>query len=184
MKNQAGFTLIELIMVIVILGILSAFALPRFADLSGNAEAAALQGAYASAKSTSAIVHASALANAQTAAAGEITMEGEFFALVNGYPDAGGLGAMDGGAAGDGFGIGSAANLGDYALVYAAGSPFDSTGAASTNAKLAALSVLVTSEPINLTNPCFIFTQAETGEAPTFSAIGALDGTTAALTCS
>jgi len=36
-KQQTGFTLIELIMVIVILGILSAFAIPKFADVSQQA---------------------------------------------------------------------------------------------------------------------------------------------------
>ncbi|MBT1118827.1 type II secretion system protein [Stutzerimonas nitrititolerans] len=83
-KQQSGFTMIELIMVIVVLGILAAFALPRFANFSGDARLAAMQGAAGAVKSASAIVHAAALADPKTASNGTISVEVDV-ALVGTY---------------------------------------------------------------------------------------------------
>lgn len=55
MNKQQGFTLIELVMVIVILGILSAIALPRFVDLQSDALLAAKRGMSGAVKSAHAI---------------------------------------------------------------------------------------------------------------------------------
>ena len=85
-RKEKGFTLIELVMVIVILGILAAFALPRFADLGGEARAATVQGAFGAIKSASAIAHSKALAVGNSPAS--VDLEGQTVDMINDYPQA------------------------------------------------------------------------------------------------
>ena len=75
MKKQSGFTLIELIMVIVILGVLASFALPKFADLSDKAKDSVMEGVSGSVRSASALVHAQWLAEGGSTSVTTVTME-------------------------------------------------------------------------------------------------------------
>jgi MSHA pilin protein MshA len=87
-----GFTLIELVVVITILGILAAFAIPKFVALDQQARFATITGLGGSVKSAAALARSLSMATGITTTA---NMEGTLVTLSNSYPDntAAGIGA-------------------------------------------------------------------------------------------
>jgi MSHA pilin protein MshA len=90
-KAQSGFTLIEIVVVITILGILAAFAVPRFASLEGEARLAATQALAGSVRSGASLAHALWLAEGDPSNA-TVTMDGQAIELAFGYPSAADIG--------------------------------------------------------------------------------------------
>ncbi|MCZ0761039.1 type II secretion system protein [Vibrio diabolicus] len=89
MKRQGGFTLIELVVVIVILGILAVTAAPRFLNLQDDARKASLQGLKGAIDGAAGITYGKAAVEGVEAAASGKDVEG--IALAYGYPTAAGL---------------------------------------------------------------------------------------------
>ncbi len=93
-RQEAGFTLIELVVVIIILGILAAVALPKFMGLSTDARVSVVNGMSGSVNEAADMVHA--LAEVQgTVSGGTVTLPGGTTVTIdNGYPDSSATGIL------------------------------------------------------------------------------------------
>ncbi len=96
MKRSAGFTLIELVIVIVILGILAVTAAPKFLNLQGDARESTLKGMKAAMESSASVVYSKAVIKGlESKPTGSISSGTSTITIANGYPtaDEAGIGA-------------------------------------------------------------------------------------------
>ncbi len=101
MKKQLGFTLIEVVMVVVVIGVLAAVAVPRFVDIAGDARAATVKSLEGTLRSNAALARSTAIAQ-NVSATTSITMGGETVAMAFYSPTgtAAGIGATLAGTTG------------------------------------------------------------------------------------
>lgn len=156
-KSQQGFTLIELIVVIVILGILAVTAAPKFISITSDAKAAQRNGVIGAVRSAFTLGNAKAAIAGLATTSGEATINGKEVNIVNGYPSV----AADTGADGT---AGKAYNI-LHILDLDGTSVFE--GATTTDATRASTGITLLT--ISLASDCTITIadSTEAGVAPT-----------------
>lgn len=85
-SRQTGFTLVELVVVIIVLGVLAAFAVPRFMGIDTQARIASVNSLAGTLRSTAAMAHSVYMARGNPP--NPVTIDGQTVNFTFGYPDA------------------------------------------------------------------------------------------------